>query len=813
VSDVSARRGMREPEHPPARGLSPVGPTRRALPGPLAAARRRGSSLTGWSADAIVHAQRSVGNAVVARLVAVQRQEVPSTPPPEVSPEDRQKQLYAATATHDVPPLDATTKRNVEKSMSFAPIYDDIQAKAKLQQSVDQVNRELEDANNQLTIKTNNVQDVSGAPGSTAPGGGEPEKASAELERAKADVARLSSQAQTLADELKAKQEVVSKELTAIGVKDEAELVTFVEETFPNSFIERGAQIAIAALESNKTAAEKEQERYHTEHGATGDRKGLQDACRDLNNREKEIQAIQSTKTMDLPPGGADPADPAIQERAAIDEKVAPKQTDLDAKRAEYQLKYPILFKIDPVKVVEASEEQLDALINGPVQAILTNINDTENNIQDRSLKIWKLKGQGIDIPSLTKDDLGLKPGSTLDTVVDKKAAEDKTPAEEVAEALNALSLVADAVALLTGPVGMAIAAGVTAVAAVADVVADYKTMTATQAAGNVALDPQFKEMVADPSNADLGGLLFDLVKIGLSVLGVKAAIDAYKAAKIAAAGKAAAAEAIADLEKFKRSIKGANLDEAAKERLIAEAERQFAKQPKLLLQSAEQAKKELVALHTAGTDAAKVRIARIVDKYASDTYTKTFLELQESGRILALDEAGLRSLKVPPATLDGYLRKYVTGPNARAARGFVHPGPPRVIFIKPGSEADVSQTVVHELVHELQKSTGSAAGFVGERTFFYYQEHQAFLEQQRFLRQLRDSQGMDVIPETSRWLVDATPERITQEIRTAYKVEPRADTPVNEDELAEFVQAMLDRNEATRQKAILKKAEETVLK
>jgi hypothetical protein len=115
--------------------------------------------------------------------------------------------------------------------------------------------------------------------------------------------------------------------------------------------------------------------------------------------------------------------------------------------------------------------------------------------------------------------------------------------------------------------------------------------------------------------------------------------------------------------------------------------------------------------------------------------------------------------------------------------------------------------------VHELQKSTGSAAGFVGERTFFYYQEHQAFLEQQRFLRQLRDSQGMDVIPETSRWLVDATPERITQEIRTAYKVEPRADTPVNEDELAEFVQAMLDRNEATRQKAILKKAEETVLK
>ena len=232
--------------------------------------------------------------------------------------------------------------------------------------------------------------------------------------------------------------------------------------------------------------------------------------------------------------------------------------------------------------------------------------------------------------------------------------------------------------------------------------------MTATQAAGNVALDPQFKEMVADPSNADLGGLLFDLVKIGLSVLGVKAAVDAYKAAKIAAAGKAAAGEAIADLEKFKRSIKGANLDDAAKERLIAEAERQFAKQPKLLLHAAEQAEKELVALHAAGSDAAKVRIARIVDKYASDAYTKTFLELQESGRILTLDEAGLRSLKVPQSTLDGYLHKYVTGPNASKGRGFVHQGPPRVIFIKPGSEADVSQTVVHELVHELQKSTGT---------------------------------------------------------------------------------------------------------
>ena len=287
MSDVGARHGMRESERPPARGLAPVAPTRAASPGPLVGPHRGGSPLIGWSANAMVYAQRSVGNAAVARLMAVQRQEVPPTPPPEVSPEDRQKQIYAATATHNVPPLDPTTKRNVEKSMSFAPIYDDIQEKAQLQQSVDRVNRELEDANNQLTIKINNVQSVSGAPGSTAPGGGEPEKASAELEQAKADVARLSAQAQTLADQLKAKQEVVSKELTAIGVKDEAELVTFVEETFPNSFIERGVQIAIAALESNKTAAEKEQERYRTEHGATGDRKGLQDACRDLDNRGK----------------------------------------------------------------------------------------------------------------------------------------------------------------------------------------------------------------------------------------------------------------------------------------------------------------------------------------------------------------------------------------------------------------------------------------------------------------------------------------------------------------------------------------------
>ena len=59
-------------------------------------------------------------------------------------------------------------------------------------------------------------------------------------------MAELSTQAKLLAKELKQKDDLVKKELAVLGVKDEAELVIYIEEMFPNKFVDRGKQIAIA---------------------------------------------------------------------------------------------------------------------------------------------------------------------------------------------------------------------------------------------------------------------------------------------------------------------------------------------------------------------------------------------------------------------------------------------------------------------------------------------------------------------------------------------------------------------------------------
>jgi hypothetical protein len=75
-----------------------------------------------WSPTSIVEAQRSAGNVAVIGMLTLQRQQDIPAPPPEVSPEDRQKQIYAATVTLDVSPIDAATKANVEKTLSFAPV-------------------------------------------------------------------------------------------------------------------------------------------------------------------------------------------------------------------------------------------------------------------------------------------------------------------------------------------------------------------------------------------------------------------------------------------------------------------------------------------------------------------------------------------------------------------------------------------------------------------------------------------------------------------------------------------------------------------
>jgi hypothetical protein len=194
-----------------------------------------------------------------------------------------------------------------------------------------------------------------------------------------------------------------------------------------------------------------------------------------------------------------------------------PKQEELEKKTAEYRLKFPILFKVDAQQISATSDKELDALLNGPIGEVLDNIDKTEANVNDESLKVWKLRGKGANIVQLTKDDMGVVSGDTLDLVVEKYAAEDKTTGEVVTQALMALSMVADVIALVSGPMGVALAGGLSAVAAVAQVVQDYRTFSALGAAGGVALDPDAAKMAAE--EPDLEGLIYALAMAGIAAL------------------------------------------------------------------------------------------------------------------------------------------------------------------------------------------------------------------------------------------------------------------------------------------------------
>jgi hypothetical protein len=732
---------------------------------------------------------RPVGNAAVSRVL-LQRQEAPPiNPPPAVSPEDRQKQLYAATTMREVPPTSPEVKAALGKAISFAPVYDDIQRLHQLQHDLAENAKALDDANNRLSIAKhdNELGSHSGAPGGTDPGSGVPEKLAGDLVKAEADVKELSAKAESLAQQVKDQDAVVKRELAAVGVKDEQELVHFVEEEFPNRFIERGQQVAIAQLDANKAAAEKERDRYKANQGGVGDRGALRDAARDLDRRAEEIHQIWASRKTELPPGGADQNDPGVIELKGVTEKVAPLQEELDKKKTEYQIKFPILFRVDPREMASASDAQLDALINGPVEQILKDIETTRGNISGGSLKIWHLKASGIDLPALTKADMGISPGSTLDQVIEHKAADDKPIEEQVAEALTALSMVADVIGAVTGPVGLAVAGGIAAVAAVANVINEGQKDAALAAAGNTAIDPEVAKMAQE--NPDLEGLIFALFgAIAATALGVgaiRSAISEYRTAKAAAK----------DLEEFKKLIEATSLEDAAKRELIGEAERQFAKAPTL---DAKVLRQQFEALGPKFSTGDRVATARLLSKVGEDKIAKVFLELRE-GKINWLTPESLKA--------NGYeaeIANYFGGAKSGSA-GFTVGATGGPIFIRPGSYAAVTETVSHEVTHALQNQFEKWALSPKNVAAQFNREHQAFLAQQKFLRDMKEQLGEATFTETfgkDKWLLDANDERIQQEIRKLYPQQPTpADLPP--EELERYYNDFLDSVENVRERIL----------
>jgi hypothetical protein len=126
--------------------------------------------------------------------------------------------------------------------------------------------------------------------------------------------------------------------------------------------------------------------------------------------------------------------------------------------------------------------------------------------------------------------------------------------------------------------------------------------------------------------------------------------------------------------------------------------------------------RRKFAAITAGFTGEEKVRIARIMSAFGSETATKTFLELE-----------GKRIFKLTPKALDAnfnaaeaahFKKQYLEARSS--ALGFTTKGK---AFIRPGSYAQVAETAQHEFVHVLQQSYEK--GYTS--TIQYFMEHQAF--------------------------------------------------------------------------------------
>ena len=350
------------------------------------------------------------------------------------------------------------------------------------------------------------------------------------------------------------------------------------------------------------------------------------------------------------------------------------------------------------------------------------------------------------------------------------------------------MSIVADTIALVTGPVGAAVAAGIGAVAAVANVVQDYQTFTATQAARNVAIDPDAAQMAID--QPDLEGLIFSLAMAGIAALiaggTIRAAVNKYREARNAAK----------DLASFKKLIQETVLDDATREKLIAEATRQYAKSPvvdvKLL-------KAEFAAIGASFSTEETVSVARILKTFGEEALTKSFLEM-EGKKIFKLTPEAIEEVYAGNQSQIEKLKADYLGQGVKSSsRGFTEKGK---AFIRPGdSYAAVTESVSHELAHLLQQKYEPR--FIGY--IKYYQEMQAFQKQREFLRGARASLGEVAFEEAfgkERWLVDAKDEEITKYLRDTpgYKLLPPEPAPLDQGDLERVLNEMLDKEELKRQ-------------
>jgi hypothetical protein len=651
-----------------------------------------------------------------------------------LSPEDARRLIFARTTLNNVPPLAPGDQKTLESTIKDSTAYATLEQRNKKREELKKATDDFEEAKRDL-------QDVNGVP----------PKEMVDKKDA------LGTQVKALGDDVTDLDKTLQAILKSLNTTED-QLVKLVTEDFPNLFVSRGKQIALQELKQNKELAQKEKDQYldictEDSNDPVAVRNGLRSAAQDLVKRQKDIEEDQlkiQEAHKDQPAGGKD--DSANQSSSAYDlaheqeinDRIAQHQKELKSKRNNYALKYKILYRddVDIEKLATASDAELEAIVGSKVDEVLDNITDTEDNINNNKIKIWALK----DIVSMTRQSLGIEKNQTLLAVVDRyiqQARDEQAGASEIETALKALAMTAAIVASVA-TLNPGIAIGVGAVIGVIDVIESATSNERRSAASDVALDQAVSKMSKEEPEwiwliAAIASLVLDAVALGTVFKEMKAASST--------------------LEAFTKAAYRA-LPEAQAKELVDIARTQI--RPFMNIAG------QLESIGAGFSKLDRVKVGALLARYSEDAYTAAFLQLSAEQKIMPMTEDAIRQVIKNKDQADALVAEYINNPK-KVRGGFYEPST-KTVFVKDTSTAGLGGVVVHELTHEFQRTTEVAISYTNQ---VFYAEFQAHLAQQQFLEKVVADYGIDVVPQTSRWLVNADDETIATKITQRYGVKP----------------------------------------
>lgn len=389
-------------------------------------------------------------------------------------------------------------------------------------------------------------------------------------------VSSMTAEIDRLSTEVAQLDNLVQAGLAEMGLSEESQLTTLVNDTFPELFIRRAKTIAKAELDKNKAIVEEEANRYGYQVCVDDAAKqGLINAARDLVNRRAAIAEMEmrlSDLSRHLPSAGTPSPENMgsnYHDYVRYPQRIAEDRRELQRLQSVYLLRYPIMARpnLDLNAIATGDETAVGQSINAEVTTLIQNIEATKENIDNGRLKVWNLR----NIMNMTAADLGADENPDLMAAVNQHVMREVSEEQALQMALTALAITAAIVATVATAGGALVvaggAAGVGLGLSIADASNSVQQYIAESQASDVALDPAVGDIsVNDP---DLLWVVMSFAGVIMDVFQVRAVFSAVK-------GAARALRTAEDVARLGQLARAAGASAVAAERLMTAGSNQL---------------------------------------------------------------------------------------------------------------------------------------------------------------------------------------------------------------------------------------------